>query len=263
MNRSLLSHPDRKNQLHVLTLDPVLAEDVCERLADDPRTRDVERIAPRGKEITVGDIEALAKSTVESRVLVLDVRSLMLPRLIPAYNRVAGYNRRDLNVCCHTVLIGDGPPALFSAEHSFDVMASTLARMRLDYHAAVFFFDSFGHYPQEERPGLQLGGEHSLPEDIPERLVKWFKEDDLTVAEVRRYFRAAGAPEEKRQAVKARRTEKLRSVLDIRIMEMAPGQEEQILPILSRTGLKVRGEILPVNVYPLFFEDWVADLMQR
>ena len=56
----LLSHPHRKQRLHVLTMDPVLSEDVCARLAEDPRTRDVERVAPRGDRIAVEDIVAVA-----------------------------------------------------------------------------------------------------------------------------------------------------------------------------------------------------------
>ena len=263
MDGSLLSHPYRRNRLHVLTLDAVLAEDICARLADDPRTQDVERVAPRGREIAVADVEALAKGTVRSRVLILDVRSLTLPRLMHPYNRVAGYNRRDLNEYCYTVLIGDGPAALFGTENSFDVMAGLLARFRIDFHAAVFFFDPFGHYPDEERLGLKLDGRHGLPQGIPKRLAKWFKEEDLSVAEVRRYFRASSSPPALRQAAKVRRTRKLRAVLEERIAEMAPGEEHKLLPVLSRTGLNVQGETLAVNVYPLFFEDWVADLMRR
>jgi hypothetical protein len=263
MSGSLLSHPGRKNRLHVLTLDAVLAEDICARLADDPRTRGVERVSPRGTAIAVEDVEALAAGTVKSRVLILDVHSLVLPRLMHAYNRVIGYNRRDVNEWCHTILIGDGPASLFGTEHSFDALAGLLARFRIDYHAAVFFFDPFGHYPHEERVGLQLDGRHGLPEGIPKRLAKWFKQDNLSVAEVRRYFRADTSPPALRQATKAQRNERLRQILERRIEEMAPGEEHRILPILSRTGLKVQEETLAVNVYPLYFEDWVADLMRR
>jgi hypothetical protein len=142
-------------------------------------------------------------------------------------------------------------------------MADLLARFRIDYHPAVFFFDPFGHFPHEERMGLQLDGHYGLPEGIPKRLAKWFKQDNLSVAEVRRYFRADPTPPDLRQAAKARRTEKLRLVLQQRIAEMAPGREQRLLPILSRTGLKVQEETLAVNVYPLFFEDWVAELMRR
>jgi len=263
MNGSLLSHPHRKNRLHVLTLDPVLAEDVCARLANDPRTADMERVAPPGREITVPDIDALAKGTVQSRVLILDVRSFALPRLMNAYNRAVGYNRRDFNESCYTALIGDGPPALFATRHSFDVMADQLARFRIDFHAAVFFFDPFGHYPHGDRPGLRLDGRHGLPRGIPKRLAKWFKRDDLSVAEVRRYFRAASTSPARRQATKERRTHKLQKILRQRIAEITPDEGERLLPALSRTGLKVQGEALAVNVYPLFFEDWIAELMQR
>jgi len=262
MAESLLEHRGRKNRLHVLTLDSVLVEDICARLADDPRTQDIERIAPRGNKIQVADLEALAENTITSRILIMDVRSLTLPRLMHVYNRIIGYNRRDLNRRCRTVLIGDGPPALFGTQNSFDVMAEQLARFRVDYHASIFFFDPFGHYPQEERVRLQLDGRHDMPEGIPKRLVKWFKQDNLGVAEVRRYFRACASPPAQRQTVKSDRIEKLRLILENRIAEIAPGQEQRLVPILSRLGLKVAGETLPVHLYPLFFEDLIASFMR-
>jgi hypothetical protein len=260
---SLLSHPNRKNRLHVLTLDPVLCEDVAARLADDPRTSLVERVRPRGAEIRVEDVEALAQGTVKSRLLIMDVRSHTLPRLMTVFNRVIGYNRRDLNERCYTILIGDGPPALFGSQNSLDIFASLLARFRLDYHPAVFFFDPFTHYTHEERTGLRLDGLHGLPQGLPTRLTKWFKEDNLSVAEVRRYFRADASTQARRAAQKALRTEKLLKLLEARIAEIAPGEEERLMPLLSRTGLRVQQEVLALNVYPLFFEDWAADLLQR
>jgi hypothetical protein len=263
MKGSLLSHPHRKNSLHILTLDAVLADDICARLADDPRTKYAQRVAPLGRNITVANLEALAKGTVHSRVIILDVRSLTLPRLMNPYNMVIGYNRQDINEHCYTILIGDGPHSLFATQHSFDSMAGMLARFRIDFHPAVFFFDPFGHYPHDERVGLQLDAQHGWPDGIPKRLAKWFAQDDLRVDEVRKYFRASSSLAAMRQAAKAKRTQKLRLMLEQRIAELAPGQEEQLLPILSKTGLKVQGETLPVNTYPLFFEDWVVELMQR
>lgn len=142
-------------------------------------------------------------------------------------------------------------------------VAALLAQFRIDYHAAVFFFDPFSHYSHEERVGLGLDGRHGLPEGIPKRLAKYFKQDDLSVAAVRRYFRAASSPPHLRQAAKAQRTRKLRRILEKRIAEMAPGQEQSLLPILSRTGLEVQGQTLAVSIYPLFFEDWIDELMRR
>ncbi len=263
MIQSLLSHADRKNRVHVLTLDAALAEDVRERLANDPQTRYVECVAPGGETISVADVEALAAGTVQSRVLVLDVRSFTLPRLMHAYNRVVGYNRRDLNERCFTVLIGDGPPSLFSSENNFDVMAGPLAQLRIDYHPALFFFDPFGHFPQEERAGLRIDAEACPRADIPRRLAKWFRERDLRVGDVRRYFRAHGAPPAQRAMKRAQRMDVLQKILMQRILEMAPDQAQQLLPLLSRGGLKVRAESLAINVYPLFFEDWVAELLGR
>ncbi len=253
----------RKSRLHVLTLDAVLAEDVAARLGDDPRTQGVEVVTPPGPEVSVPDIEALAKQTVHSRVLLLDVRSLTLSRLMHAYNRTIGYNRRDLNKTCYTLCIGDGSPGLFSTKQSFDVMVDLLARFRTDYHPAAFFFDPLMHYPHEERIGFQREGQTALPEVVPARLAKWFREDDPAVVDVRRYFRAHGTTLAQRPEAKAHRTEKLRRLLRQRLKEMAPGQEEALEPILTRQGLQLPGETLAINVYPLFFEDWIVELMTR
>jgi hypothetical protein len=257
----LLSHRHRENRVYVLTLDAALAEDVCARLAEDPRTRDAERVAPTGQRITAQDLEALAAGTVKSRLIVLDVRSLTLPRLMHVYNRLIGYNRRDLNERVHTLLIGDGPPALFGSQNSFDVFAGLLARFRVDYHAAGFFFDPFTHYPHEERTGLRLELGGALPEGIPKRLAKWFKEGESSVGDVRRYFRAASTPTAGRAAEKARRAEQLRRLLEERIAELAPGEESRLLPLLSPEGLRVQNETLAINVYPFYFEDRAARLL--
>lgn len=119
----ILSHAGRRNTIHILTLDPILATDVYERIHHDPRMKHTQLIKPRPTKIkeTIEEIEGMAKDTVYSRLLIVDVRRETLPKLRRAYNTVVGYNRRDLNKLCYIILIGDGPFNLFWEDKSLDV----------------------------------------------------------------------------------------------------------------------------------------------
>ena len=117
----ILSHPNRKNRIHILTLDNILATDVYERLDCDPRMKYFQFARPQKTKLkeTVAEIDSMARDTVSSRVLIIDVRKRTLPMLQKVYNKIVGYNRRDLNKLCYTILIGDGPVNLFQAGKSF------------------------------------------------------------------------------------------------------------------------------------------------
>lgn len=262
----MLSHPNRKDQVHVFSLDGVLVEDVRERIACDPRTRPYEVIAPEnGGDVAarIDAIEAMAKATVNARLLILDVRSYTLPRLQHAYNKIVGYNRRDLNVLCYTLLIGDGPRNLFRAGRFLEVFLPHLAGHRIDYHPAVFFYDPFLHYTSEEKPVVALENATRLPEDVPRRLAGAFRGGRATLEDVRRYFRAASEPANSRQRVMKRRQKKLTRLFNRRIGEEFPHHAERAQSWLSRAGYDVAGEVLRLHLYPLFFEDWVWELLSR
>src|SRR4030042_2732877 len=113
----ILSPSQRAAWIHILSLDPILATDVYERIHNDPRMKNFRLHRPRKTEIrdTAEEIEAMARDTVLSRLLIIDVRKEALPKLRIAYNKIVGYNGRDLNKLCFIILIGDGPWNLFWA----------------------------------------------------------------------------------------------------------------------------------------------------
>ncbi len=265
MEHSLLSHHDRKNRIYIFSLDPVLTKDVSERISDDPRMQDCELIVPRNEQSpaeSVQELERMAAGTITSKLLILDVRSQTLPRLQHAYNKVVGYNRKDFNDLCYTLLIGDGPLDLFHPGKSVEVFVPHLARFRQDFEPARFFYDPFLHYTSEERENLGIDHGSPLPVLMPKRLAKGFKQKAF-VAEVRRYFRAASVPEKKRQKAKERRQKKLAEFFRFRIAKAFPEDKHHLQAWLSKGGYGVEGEILRLHLYPLFFEDSVFELMNK
>ncbi|MHC4297585.1 MAG: hypothetical protein ACYS7Y_09815 [Planctomycetota bacterium] len=256
----ILSHTGRGNRIHVLTLDPILATDVCERINNDPRMKFFKLIRPQQTKVreTVEEIDAMAKETVHSRVLIIDVRKITLTKLQWAYNKVVGYNRRDLNKLCYIILIGDGPGNLFSPGRGLDVFVLYLARHRVDFHPAVFFYDPLLHYEPDEIERSGVDFEFVIPDKIPRRLVPHFKQDpEMRVDKIRRYFRAIGKDEE----VRKKRSKRLRNLYKKRMAEQFPDDVDQLKAWRSRKGIRLASEKL--NLYPLYFEDWVYKLMLK
>ena len=256
----ILSHSGRGNTIHILSLDPALATDVYERIHHDPRMKHAQLIKPQQTVIkeAVDEIEGMVKETVYSRLLIVDVRRETLPKLRRAYNTVVGYNRRDLNKLCYIILIGDGPFNLFWEGKTLDVFVPFLASHRVDFHPAAFFFDPFLHYERDEIERGALDDEFVLPDKIPKRLISFFKEDqDIRVDKIRRYFRAIDKDEE----IRKKRHRRLRSLYKKRIAEQFPRDKEQLRTWLGKKGLRLASERM--HLYPLYFEDWVYDLMQK
>lgn len=257
--QDILSHPERKARIHILTLDNILATDLYERIHYDARMKFYELIIPQKTQIreTIVEIDNTARDTVTSRLLIIDVRKATLPKLRRAYNKIIGYNRRDLNKLCYTILIGDGPVNLFQDGRPLDVFVPHLSAHRVDYHPALFFYDPFLHYePNEIRPpGIE--DKFVFPDRLPERLVPYFTMgEDVIVDEVRSYFRATGEAEQ----VKQERLKILTDLYEKRIAEQFPHHKDELKAWLSREGIKLANERL--HLYPLYFEDWVYDLMK-
>jgi len=254
----ILSHPRRHNQIHVLTIDPVLATDIYERLGADKRLKRITLIGPHATEIrgAVEEMEQMAQGTVASRLLIFDVRRVTLPKLRRAFNTVVGYNRRDFNKFCYTICIGDGPVNLFQDGRVVDLFIPYLAAHRVDFHPAVFFYDPFLHYePSEILPqGIE---EFVIPDAIPRRLTPFFKSEKMKVGTIRRFFRAVDKDEETRK----KRRRMLRHLYKRRIAEQFHGQDGQFRDLLTRRGIQLATEKL--NLYPIHFEDWVYDLMHK
>ncbi len=255
----ILSHPSRRNSIHILTLDSILANDVYERIHNDERMKYYQLIKPQKTEIrqAVTEIDNMAVDTVFSRLLIIDVRRVTLPKLQRAYNKVVGYNRRDLNKLCHTILIGDGPFDLFQTGKTLDAFVPHLATHRVDFHPAVFFYDPFIHYEHDEIELAGVDEEFVLSDKIPKRLESFFKKDDMNIDKIRQYFRAIDKPEE----VRKKRQRKLKRLYKKRIVKQFPDDKEQLKALFSRRGIRLASE--KMNIYPLYFEDWVYKLAKR
>lgn len=256
----ILTHPGRRDKIYILSIDPMLAEDVHERISEDARLEICEVWRPQAVDIrdAVDEISQAAPETTNARLLVLDVRRASLPKLRGVFNAIVGYNRKDFNKLCYTILIGDGPPTLFAPGRGVDVFVLYLAAHRVDYHPAVFFFDPLLHYEPGELEARAIDDEFTLPDAIPRRLRPHFRQaDNVNVGKIRRFFRATGKDPETRH----RRRRMLKRMYKKRITEQFPGRENRLKAWMSRRGLHLATERL--NLYPLYFEDWVFDLMEK
>jgi len=252
MAGDILSHPNRQKKIHILTLDTVLADDVYERIHHDPRMKRYRLINPF-PDVTY--IHKAARDTVSSKVLILDVRSETLPLLQRAYTKIVGYNRRDLNRLCYIILIGDGPA--FQAGKSLDCFVLYLVDYRVDYSPAAFFYDPLLHY-EPKLPNMGIDYEFMISASIPNGLVTYFTgQPNTTTDTVRRFFRAVGENRE----VKAQRLQILINLYDKWLSKQFHGRKDQVKALFSREGVRLASE--KFHLYPLFFEDWVHDLMEK
>lgn len=255
----ILSHKARRDQIHVLTVDPILATDVCERLASEKRLKrcKVVRLENTNVRYAVEEMEALAQDTVRSRLLILDVRRVTLPKLRRPFNAIVGYNRRDFNKLCFTICIADGPVHLFRDGTGLDQFIPYLASHRVDYYPAVFFFDPFLHYEVNELETRGIDEQFIIPDQLPRRLRPYFeKGGDRGVGKVREYFRAT----DKDDDVRTERRRMLRRLYKRRFLAQFPDRVGQMKDLLSRDGVQLATEKL--NLYPLYFEDWVVTLIR-
>jgi len=264
----MLNYKDRKNRIHIITLDSVLAVDICERLKNSPRIPRVELVLPADiekSEITIEDIDNSALDTMASRLLIMDVRSHTLPRLQQAYNKIVGYNRADFNLYCYTALIGDGPANLFEQGGDIDDFAPLLAKFRIDYSPAVFFYDPLLHYSHGEKLAMGVDRDNSIPVTIPRRLEKGFESqgEHVTAEDVRKYFRAESAPGDKKEAKKRKRLGRLAKLYRKKIAKEFPEVADELVKCLKKGGYSFTGEALPLNTYPFYFEEWTAELLEK
>jgi hypothetical protein len=169
---------------------------------------------------------------------------------------IVGYNR-GTSTLCYSICIGDGPVNLFQDGHAVDLFVPYLASHRVDFHPAVFFFDPFLHYEPSEMRLQALDDEFVIPDAIPRRLVPYFRSGTTKVATIRQFFRAVDKDEETRK----QRLRMLRHLYKKRLAEQFPGKEEQFKALLSRRGIQLASE--KMSLYPLYFEDWVHELMRK
>ncbi len=256
----ILTHPNRRDQIHVLTVDPTLGTDVRERLRADERFKNCAVIRPDATSVrgALEQVEQMAKDTTASRVIIFDVRRVTLPRLRRPFNAIVGYNRRDFNKLCYSICIGDGPVTLFQNGHSMDVFVPYLGSHRVDYYPAVFFFDPFLQYEPNELETRGIDEDFLIPDAVPRRLVQYLrKKENLRLDKLRRFFRATGKDEE----VRNQRHRMLRRLYKRQLTAQFPDCTEEVKLLLSHKGVRLATE--KMNLYPLFFEDWVYKLLRR
>jgi len=258
--QDILSHSGRRNDIYILSVDPVLTLDIYKRIRSDSRLKHYRIKRPRAKDIrgAVDEIQQTAQATIRARLLIYDGRRATLPKLRKVLRDVTGFNRKDFNRLCYTILIGDGPPMLFQNGRGLDVFTIYLGTHRVDYNPAVFFYDPLLHYQPDERELQAIDDEFVVRGNVPRRLIPYFQNSgDTTVAAVRRFFRATG----KDEATRKKRQKMLRSLYKKRFSEHFPDCQSQLKAWTSFDGLQLATENL--HLYPLFFEDWVDALMKK
>jgi len=255
-----LSHPQRTDKVYILTLDTILATDIYERIHFDPRMQSYEIVRPIhiGIKDAIEEIQSLTRDTIAARLLIFDVRKDTHSLLMKAYNEIVGYNRRDFNKYCYVIVIGDGPASLFQPGTSLDVFVPHLAKLRIDYHPAAIFYDPFLHYEPNELERRGIDDAFTLPDKAPQRFQRYFqKTGDVSVSEIRRFFRAT----HKSPDVKKERDKILRKLYRKRIRKQFSLPRNRLRYWLSKAGLRLATEKL--HLYPLYFEDWAYELVQR
>jgi hypothetical protein len=256
----ILSHARRSEQIHVLSIDPILAADVEARLVRDRRLKACRIVRPQSTNVreAVEEIGAMQQETVNSRLLIFDVRRVTLPRLRGTFNAIIGYNRRNINKLCFTICIGDGPVNLFHDGYGLDSFIPLLGSHRVDYHPAVYFYDPFLHYEPNELEVRGIDEQFVIPEDVPRRLRPLFEKGaDTGVAKMREYFRAP----EKSADIQRERRRMLRRLFQRSFLKQFPERREQMKDLFGRDGLELSTEKL--HVYPFYLEHWAVKLVRQ
>jgi hypothetical protein len=120
----------------------------------------------------------------------------------------------------------------------------------------VFFFDPFIHYEPDETDS-SMDEDFVLSDKPPRRLSSYFPQAGVTVDSVRRYFRA----DEQNEEVKKQRLKTLAALYLKRIGEQFPQHKDLLRSLLTKNGTKLGSE--KMNLYPVYFEEWVHELMQK
>ncbi|MCK5565638.1 MAG: hypothetical protein KAJ07_10370 [Planctomycetes bacterium] len=261
----MLHNRHRKKRIHVLTLDNVLARDVCARISDSTQAKYAEIVLPNDgkKDITVAHIESMVKDTVSSQMLVFDVRSYTLTRLLEAYNKIVGYNRADFSLYCNTILIGDGPLNISKNPNGLKVFQQQLARMRVDYSPGAFFYDPLMEHSYSEKIEIATGRNVHLPAGIPRHMANCFKGEVMTVEKVRGFLSAIGDDTELRPQKKLKRLRTLRDIYYKKITERYNADPNDVAQSLTSDGFAIPGEILSLNIYPFSFEKHIDRQLLR
>jgi hypothetical protein len=261
----MLHYKDRKRNIQLITLNPVFASDVCDRLHSYPGLESVKILLPGNSSsgINIEDIEKLAHDTTNSAILIFDVSSWSKIRLQHAFSDIIRFNRPDFNENCYSIVIGD-LPIEYIKDEKLRNFHSYLSDIRVDFNPAVLFITPLLIYSPEEKELIMTNPDNPFPEKIPQRFGKYFEEKELpSVRQISAFFRAAEVENDKKLKKKRKRQAVLKK-LYIRMMEENfPSMKELFTKGLTKEGYSMPGESLKVHLYPFFFEEWVANLMSK
>jgi hypothetical protein len=260
----MLHYKNREQKVQIITLNPILASDVYDRLHNYPSMESVKLVLPGdGKsEIKVRDIENIAHDTTKSAILIIDVCSWTRAKLQSVYSDIIRFNRPDFNRFCYSILIGDSPMG-YNRGQKPDGIHRFLSELRVDFNPAVFFTSPFSLYSSEEKAYRAAYSDELFPERIPQRFGKYFAEQLPSFKRLSVYFRAAYVPDDIKLTERKKRQEVLKKLCIKMAKEDFPAQSEQLIKGLSKEGYAMPGESLRINIYPFFFEEWVSDLMRK
>lgn len=261
----MIHYTDRKNRINIITLDTLLAEDIYERLSSYPGMESVNLVRPEVKRsiISPESIFHSIKESTTAKVLIIDVRGITIPKLQRAYSEIVRFNRPDFNHLCFSVLIGDGPVNVFQENKNLDTFQNYLADMRVDYSPALFFSSPFFLYGYEEAQQMNAYENDKMPEMIPVRLMKYFKDENVSIKSLYKYFRAAMVPEAERGEKKKKREEKLKRLIAKIFADEFPHDVQYLKNGFTKEGHKFQGEPLRLNAYPFYFEEWILELLNK
>lgn len=261
----MLHYTNRRNKIHIMTLDPVLLEDILERLRDYPGMEHVDLVPPAapGRPIEPQDILKIGHDTTASRIIILDIRRNTRAKLQRAYSDIVRFNRPDLNQYCHMVLVGDGPVNFLQPDRGIKTIPPFLAELRTDYSAAAFFGDPFLYYSLEEMQDMAIYHQGALPEKLSSHFTPYFKGDLPAVAQVRKYFRAADKQGHEQAKKKKERHALLKNLVTKIILDQFPNGGQNLQKALSREGLDLPGETTRCYIYPFHFADVVLELLTK
>ena len=152
---------------------------------------------------------------------------------------------------------------LFQRAKGINIFQNYLSDLRVDYSPALFFGSPFFHYSYEETQQLSIYHNNELPKRIPKRLEKYFKDGNITVEGICKYFRAAEMPDNIRLNKRRKRQLKLKNLYEKILAEEFSEDKGNLAKAFSKEGCSLPGESLKLNVYPFFFEEWILELVRK
>lgn len=260
----MLHYRNRERNIQIITLDPVLASDVSDRIHSCPGLEQVKILLPGGNEseLNIEDIQKKTHDTTNSSILIFDLCSWTRVRLQQAFSDIIRFNRPDFNENCYSIVIGD-LPIEYIKDHKLHNIHNYLSDIRIDFSPAALFITPFSLYSPQEKHLILTNPDNLFPETIPARFGKYFKEEKPTVRRVLAYFRAAEVGDDKKLKAKEKRQAVLKTLYTRMTEEDFPSLKELFLKGLTKEGYSVPGELLKVHLYPFFFEEYVSNLMRK